>query len=72
MFLYGDLRRRGGDVITVLFKATKGELYRNIQRNSWGHATQVGYNIRPRPHGFLLPSKDDRNFIYWLLYKDMY
>src|SRR6218665_2349535 len=29
-------------------------------------------NLRPRPHGFLLPSKDDRTFISRLLYKDMY
>jgi len=30
------------------------------------------YNLRPHPHGFLFPSKDDRNFISRLLYKDMY
>ena len=33
---------------------------------------QLSYNLRPRPHGFLLPSKDDRNFLSRLLYKDMY
>ena len=33
---------------------------------------QLSYNLRPRPYGFLLHSKNDRNFISWLLYKDIY
>src|SRR6218665_1880645 len=33
---------------------------------------QLSYNLHPRPHGFLLPSKDDHNYLSRLLYKDMY
>jgi hypothetical protein len=30
------------------------------------------YELRPRPHGFLLPTKDDRNFISRVLFKNIY
>src|SRR6218665_882138 len=35
-------------------------------------AKWVIYNLRPRVNGFQLPTKDDRNFIPCLLYKDIY
>ena len=30
------------------------------------------HSLRPRPHSFLLPDKDDRNFITRMLYKNIY
>jgi len=33
---------------------------------------QVNYHLCPRAHGVTLPTKDDRNVIPRLLYKDMY
>ena len=44
----------------------------NVLRKHHHEVWQFSYNLRPRPHGFTLPSKDDRNFISRLLYKDMY
>ena len=35
-------------------------------------ARLVSYHLRPRVHGFQLPTKDDRHFIPCLLYKDIY
>src|SRR6218665_3505744 len=44
----------------------------HVLRKHLPEVKQLSYNLRPRPQGFLLPSKDDRNFISRLLYKDMY
>ena len=44
----------------------------HVLRKHLPEVRQLSYNLRPLSHGFLLPSKDDRNFIYWLLYKDTY
>src|SRR6218665_1800155 len=44
----------------------------HVLRKHLTEVRQLSYNLWPRPHGFLLPSKDDRNFISRLLYKDMY
>ena len=36
-------------------------------------ATQShGHNLRPRPHNFQLPNKDDKNFVTRLLFKNIY
>src|SRR6218665_1623102 len=43
----------------------------HVLRKHLPEVTQLSYNLRPLPHGFLLPSKDDRNFLSRLLYKDM-
>lgn len=32
---------------------------------------QLSYNLRSPAHGLTLPSKDERNFIPWLLHKDI-
>src|SRR6218665_273409 len=44
----------------------------HVLRKHLPEVRQLSYNLRPRPHGFLLPSKNDRNFLSRLLYKDMY
>ena len=33
----------------------------HVLRKNLPEVRQLSYNLRPRPHGFLLPSKDDRN-----------
>ena len=44
----------------------------HVLRKNLPEVRQLSYNLRPRPHGSILPSKDDRNFISRRLYKDMY
>jgi len=44
----------------------------HVLRKHLPEVRQLSYNLRPRHHGFILPAKDDHNFISWLLYKDMY
>src|SRR6218665_4119370 len=60
-----------GEADERLFRAVISD-NTHVLRKHLPEVRQLSYNLRPRPHGFLLPSKDDRNFISRLLYKDMY
>jgi len=42
----------------------------HVLRKLLPEARRVSYHLCPRVHGFQLPTKDDRNFIPCLLYKD--
>src|SRR6218665_3242327 len=62
---------RAGEADERLFRAVlSGPTH--VLRKHLPKVRQLSYNLRPRPQGFLLPSKDDRNFLSRLLYKDMY
>ena len=39
----------------------------HVLRKHLPEVRQLSYNLRPRPHGLILPNKDDRNFISRLL-----
>src|SRR6218665_2937931 len=60
-----------GEADQPLFRAVISDTTHVLQKHL-PQVRQLSYNLRPRPHGFLLPSKDDRNFISRLLYKNMY
>src|SRR5678815_2987238 len=49
--------------------ANEGHVLRGLFPPSRPH---LRYELRPRPHGFLLPTKDDRNFISRVLFKNIY
>ena len=56
---------------TALFRAIVSNPL-HVLRRFFPELRQNKYNLRLRSHEFVLPPKDDRNFIPRLLYRDMF
>jgi hypothetical protein len=55
----------------LLFKAATSDQY-HVLHGLLPATRSQGHNLRPRAHNYVLPAKDDRNFIPRMLYRDMY
>ena len=54
-----------------LFKAVRTNS-RHVLHDLLPASTSHEHYLRPRAHNFVLPEKDDRNFINRMLFKDIY
>ena len=67
------------DLFEPLCRAADDKLFNKILKNP-NHVLHrflpetktMQYSLRPRRHGFILPTKDDRNFFNRMLFKDMF
>ena len=56
---------------TTLFKAVTSDPH-HVLHDLLPPTRSHGHNLRARAHNYVLPTKDDRNFISRMLYRDIY
>jgi hypothetical protein len=63
-----ELSRRADDTLFKAVKTDRCHVLHSLLPTTRSH----GHNLRSRSHNFVLPAKDDRNFIPRMLYRDIY